>query len=677
MEPRAKNEYDSATYIYWKTQISAALSWRDKFDKRGEKIIERYRDEDKLDIDRRYNILYANTETLQPVVYSSKPRADVLATNPKSIANRKGAELIEMGINYYIDNDDFDEKARTAVTDFLLPGMGQIRPKYNAVRIEEEIPVDVLTLTTEDKVIEKDGESYIVQERVVFESISYEYVHWKDFIYPESATWSEVPWVAFRSKFTFDEAVELFGEEKANMLKYEPYYTDRKDKKDEGVKKAVVYEIWDKLFREQLFYAESGNGKVLDINDDPLELEEFFPVPKPLLSITTSGTLLPVPFFKMYEDQALELNAINSRIYAMIDNMRRRGFYDASLDALGNISSMGDNMFWPIKDWTNFAGKGGLSGAMQVEDISTYANILGVLKEARRETLEDIYQIIGISDIRRGQTDPRETLGAQKMKGRYGTIRISTYQRKVAEFMRDLLRITGEIIVNQFEPETVALITNKPLKSKVTQSPEGPIVEEVGVEDLLLDLKSRAPINIKIDIETDSTILEDIEEDRQGMTEAVATLAEFTNIAPNLLSTLGPEATATVLMEIIYKFKLGRDIQQQVEDYIDQLKKNPPPPQPSEAEILAQAEVKKKEIESQTEMAKLQIQQEKNRIDAVVSRATLSLKQQDLMLRAEELDIRAVVEKQKIDLGAIDRIIQVEALKIENKNMNDNAVVGV
>ena len=38
---------------------------------------------------------------------------------------------------------------------------------------------------------------------------------------------------------------------------------------------------------------------------------------------------------------------------------------------------------------------------------------------------------MGIADILRGQSDPRETLGAQRIKGRFGTLRISKYQRDV------------------------------------------------------------------------------------------------------------------------------------------------------------------------------------------------------------------------------------------------------
>lgn len=678
------NEYNSITYQYWKNQIDAALKWRDSFDKKGEKIIARYRDEDRYDSDRRYNILYSNTETLQPVVYSSKPRADVQAQDSKSIANRKGAEVIELAIDYCIDNTDFDGKARTAITDFLLAGMGQMRPKYQAITGKEEIPYNGEATT--DEVVTRDGFQYRIEEKVVFEKVDYEYVHWKDFIFPESATWEEVPWVAFRTKMTYEEAEASFGE-KADTLVYSEYYTDNKKKKESAIKKAEIYEIWDKVNGDQIFFADCYNSAPIEINEDPLGLDGFFPVPKPLFSITTSGTLLPVPFYAMYEDQARELNEINDRMFAMISNMKRRGFYDASITEMANLPSMGDNTFYPVKDWQNFATKGGMAGAMQLEDITGYANILQILQQSRAQLLEDIYQIIGISDIRRGQTDPRETLGAQKMKGRYGTIRISTYQRKVAEFMRDLLRLTGEIIIKQFSPETIAMITNKSLET-IKDSEDSTKIVEVGVSDLIEDLRSKEPINIKVDIETDSTIIEDQEEDRLAMTEAIAALTEFSNIAGGLMGTIGQEATAKILLSIVQKFKLGRGIQQDVTDYIEKIRKEGLPEQKSEAEVIAEAEVKKKEMDTNIQMAKIQADQtvevaklqlarETLMIESQLKAGDLQVKQQANLLKAEELGIYTEIERQKLDLSALDKMITVEQLKIEKQNPNDNAVVGV
>jgi hypothetical protein len=513
-------------------------------------------------------------------------------------------------------------------------------------------------------------------------------VHWKDFGHTIARTWEEVTAVWRKVYMSRPALVERFGEELGYKIPLDTKPDDLKQsyKSDDGVYEALVYEIWDKEEKQQIFFADCYNKAPIEINDDPLGLNEFFPVPKPLLSITTSGTLLPVPFYAMYEDQARELNEINARMFAMISNMKRRGFYDASISEMANLNSMGDNTFYPVKDWQNFSTKGGMVGAMQMEDIASYANILTILQHSRAQLLDDIYQIIGISDIRRGQTDPRETLGAQKMKGRYGTIRISTYQRKVAEFMRDLLQITGEIIIKQFSPETIAMITNKSLETKKDAEDSTKIIE-VGVADLLEDLRSKEPVNIKIDIETDSTIIENQEEDRLAMSEAISALTEFSGIASGLMGTVGQEATAKILMGIVQKFKLGRGIQQDVQDYIDKIRKEGLPEQKSDAQVLAESELEKKKMETELETAKIQanavlegariqLAREDMMINAQLKSGDLQIKQQGNLLKAQELGIYTDIERQKLDLSALDKMITLEGIKAEKANANDNAIVG-
>lgn len=676
MEAKRANALDAATYQYWIKQIDTANKHREKYITKGENIINRYRDEDRIsDYTRRYNILYSNTETLLPVVYSNRPKPEVSARDSKVISARKAGEMIETAIEYYLSCDDFNEPARLAVTDFLLAGQGIIRPKYEPVIEEIEEVIELIDMNEGDDIREDNGVFYRKTERVAYEEIEFEYVHWKDFIYPECICYDDLPWIAFRSYVTQDEAVELVGKEKAALLNYEPMRTDN-GTSEVDVKKAKIYEIWDEQNKQQLFVAENVGLTPLEINDDPLGLEGFFPVPKPMFSITTSGTLLPVPFYIMYQDQAMELDDVNARICAMIDNMKRRGFYDASIDELTNIQSMDDNTFFPIKNWGDFAGKGGLNGCMQVEDITSYANILVILVQQRQQLLDDIYQIIGISDIRRGQTDPRETLGAQQMKGRYGTIRISTYQRKVAEFMRDLLRITGEIIINQFEPETLAVITNIPLETKVERDDKGMVVKaDVGTRDLLQSLRDKQPSDIVIDIQTDSTITEDTEGEKTQLLEVTSALSEFVGIAEPMAGVIGMDATANLLLAIVQKFKLGRNIQQEVQDHIDETKAaieaaKGQPPKPTPEEIAAQAEIEQSRIKYEFAAQELMV-------NSKIKMAELGIKQQVNTLKAAELGITQEIKQQEVDLKALDGMMKFEAIKAEAANPEDNAVVGV
>ena len=658
-----KNEYNVATYLHWKTQVETAETFLKDYHDKGGKIERRYRDDDRVPgEDSRYNILYSNTETLQPVIYSRPPKADVRAEDPSEVSNRYAAGMLETTLNYFVENGNLNQAANSSALDFLLSGTGIIRPKYKSTRAAEEIE-------------NEEGEAESI-ERVIFERIDFEYVHWSDLIYPNAPRWEQLPWLAFRTYMTRAEVTEQFGAQKAAMLQYTPIKTD-KDKdsyskydKKKGILVAEIYEIWDKENRQQVFYAEGKTEAPLEINDDPLELEDFFPVPEPMRSITTNGTIVPVPFYMMYQDQAQELDEVTTRITRLVESMRRRGFYDASIGELANITNLSDNDFYPIQNWTEYSGKGGVNGAIDVEDISSYASTLTVLVEYRAQLLEQIYQVIGISDIRRAQTDPRETLGAQRLKSRYGTIRVSTYQRKVANHLRDVLRIAGEIIINTFGAETLSIVTGLPLQTSIQQDEQGNVVSsEVGTLDLLPLLRDQEPSSVVVDIESDSTIIEDTEEQRQLAREALTALTEFAAVSPQLTGVLGLKATAELLEGIVQQFKLGRDIQQSVEDHIQQILTQGVPEQPSPEEIVAQSELQQAQIRAQTEMQKAQI-------NAQIEIAKLVEQRELNQVKAAQAGVKLDIEQQEANLKVLEQIQKQLAFEAEAANPTDNAIVG-
>ncbi len=68
--------------------------------------------------------------------------------------------------------------------------------------------------------------------------------------------------------------------------------------------------------------------------------------------------------------------------------------------------------------------------------------VIQVLKgcyEARSQVLNDIYQITGLSDIIRGESNPNETATAQRMKGQWGSLRVRDRQRDLQRFCRDAI----------------------------------------------------------------------------------------------------------------------------------------------------------------------------------------------------------------------------------------------
>ncbi len=669
---RSNNELDRETLTFWREQVIVAEHWSDTWRTRGHQIVDRYRDADRS-VDTgssnrhrtRYNILYSNTDTMLPVLYSEIPRPEVRATNLKDLTARHAAEMLEKVLVYSIESNDFNYMMERTVKDFLLPGLGINRVKVDTSFKQEEVTND-------------DGK-LVQEDRVVLQNATSEYVNWDDYIVPEVTSWDDRPWEAFRGRMSYEEVVDMFDTDIATMLEYTVDDEDDKKKNvdtndtSNAFKKATLYEIWDKEKREQIFISKGGTIQMpLEINKDPLELHNFFPTPRPLLSITTNNTILPVPLFILYQDQADELDIITERITSLVDNLRRRGAYDAAMKELNKLSTAKDNEFVPIKDLARFQDKGGLAGVFMTEDVTQFANVLIGLYQQRDQILTIIFQIVGISDIQRAVTDPRETASAQRIKARFGSLRISRLQREVQRFIRDMLRLQSEIIINTFSAKVIHTITGIPLDSEIDE--DGTVIE-FGVKDLLEKLKNQEPASVVVDIETDSTIAKDDLADKENIVQFNSVITEFASSAPLLQQVLGTDATAEMLLSLVRKFSMGRGVEQAITDQIEVVKQKQKQEEDKPSPEQLEAQAKQQELEQKAQQ---------DNVENQIKFGQLQLKERELEIKAAELGLKDNIEQQKVDLEGISKAIDLqkqaldeEKFEVEAANPNVNVVVGV
>lgn len=101
---------------------------------------------------------------------------------------------------------------------------------------------------------------------------------------------------------------------------------------------------------------------------------------------------------------------------------------------------------------------GDISKSVWFWPIDTIVAAVNELLSARERVKMDSYEVTGISDIIRGATDPNETATAQQLKAQTGAVRVRDRQTDFANFVRNGLRIDSEIIVNHFQPDTIAQI---------------------------------------------------------------------------------------------------------------------------------------------------------------------------------------------------------------------------
>jgi len=257
--------------------------------------------------------------------------------------------------------------------------------------------------------------------------------------------------------------VERFGKGLGEKVPLDTRPDEQKGKysSDEGNEnyRAVVYEIWCKETKKAYWLSKSL-GKILDEKDDPLGLEEFFPCPRPLFATTTNDTLIPLPDYTLYQDQANELDILSDRIDGLIKALQVKGVYDGSQTELGRLFTEGENnTLLPVKNWMAFAEKQGLKGAIDLVDLTPIASALKEAYLAMEQVKQQIYDITGISDIVRGQTAANETATAQQIKGQYASLRLKTMQEQVAQFATQLLQLKAQVICKKFAPETILKIS--------------------------------------------------------------------------------------------------------------------------------------------------------------------------------------------------------------------------
>jgi hypothetical protein len=466
---------DAALFEFWIGQDRIAAKEEDKWAARGRRVVKRYRDErpDNRGV-HRFNILWSNVQTLGPTLYARTPKADVQRRFlDQDDTGRLASLLLERCISYSLEKR-FDRVMKAAVQDRLLPGRGVARvlyvPHYGDVLPdtfdeEDAAPVD----------IDSAGDEKAPLREVVYEEAVVVYTYWEDYREGPARTWEEVPWVRYRAFMTRDALVKRFGKKgKTVNLDYTPKGAEQGGKESvpaDIFKKAEVWEIWDKEKMETVWLAPGTPERILDRVDDPLRLPDFYPNPDPLLATTTTDKRIPVPDYAEYQDQADELDTLTARIDILTRALKVAGVYPGALkqelEVLINGNS--ENKLIPIADWGAWSEKGGLENFIQFMPIKQIAETIIQLYAAREKTKDLLYEITGIGDIMRGQSDPNETAAAQQLKAGFSTRRIGPQQRDVAQFATELIRLTAGVIAEHFQPKTISMITGYPQLAPVPE----------------------------------------------------------------------------------------------------------------------------------------------------------------------------------------------------------------
>ena len=269
----------------WSAEIDAAEKELEKFYERGRQVTRRFLDErDTMNSTSKwFNIFYANTNILESALYAQLPKPSVSRKykDYNDDAARVAALIIERCITQDLDDpcDNFDAVMRHCVQDRLVPGLAQAWLRLETDTEEISLPPtpgnDVDT-PDELEIVGQADET--VPLKITDQRIIVEYIFWQDFVWSPCRVWEERRWVARKAYMTREELVERFGELKGRScpLNYNPtnvgQVTQGSTPKEDVLKKAIIYEIWDRVNRRIYWYSK-GASEILDEKEDFLHLK--------------------------------------------------------------------------------------------------------------------------------------------------------------------------------------------------------------------------------------------------------------------------------------------------------------------------------------------------------------------------------------------------------------------
>lgn len=665
------------TYEDWYNCIAQYERTFKEWEGRADKIVKRYRDESRSrnNPQAKFNILWSNVQTITPAVFARLPRPDVSRRfRDNDPIGRVASTMLERALEYEIEHyGDYASAMKQAVQDRLLGGRGTAWVRYEPHIVgemggeAEDMPKDGLQVTEDTDEAETEGGIYREnQERIEYECAPVDYVYWRDFGLTVARTWEEVTAVWRKVYMERPALVERFGEELGGRIPLDTKPDTSKsfnEKMGEGSREALIYEIWDKT-TGQVIWLSKSMGKILDTRDDPLQLENFWPCPKPMFSTLTTDSLIPVPDYVLYQDQARQLDTLADRIDGFIQALKVRGVYDAAEPSLQRLFTEGENnTLLPVKNYGAFSEKGGMAGAINLVDIAPIAQGLQMAYQAMEQVKGQIYEIMGIADIQRGQTDPNETLGAQIIKSNNASGRLKTMQHEVVNFATALLQIKAQIICQHFTEDTIVKISGA-----MQLSPQ----DQALIPQALALLKDEPAKNFRIEVTSDSMIYQDEQQEKQDRVEFLTAVSSFMQTALPV-ATQSPELTP-LLMEMlkfgVTAFKAGKGMEGLIDETADKFRNQakaaegqpkPPTPEMQKLQMQAQMEQTKLQAQSQAKQAEMQMQMQ---LEQQKMQMQMELEKAKQEYQAQENQLKFQLEEQR---NMMDREME---MKVAQMKMN-------
>lgn len=646
-----------------------------------------------------YDLFWSSTEVLKPAIYARVPKPVVAPMfNDRRRLYVTTADVLERSVISAYEHGGIDEALICARDDLIF---------YNRA---------VLWVTYESE----GGQRICI-----------EHLDRKDFIHPPARKWCEVPWVdrvAWLSEYEWRDRFPG----KSDLWSSATKTVADGDNSVLTEGRARVHEVWHR-HDNRVYWVADGVSDILDQDKPHYDLEGFFPCPRPAYGTLRPRTLEPRPDFIRYAGHFKKINSLTRRIYALLDMVRMKGLVAAGGD-------IGDAIEQLVRDDSNasvlipvpgalISGTGAANFVQWLPVAEIAAAITGLI-EARRELMSDYDRLSGISDIMRGETEAQETLGAQRLKGQYGSVRVKSKCDEIVRLSRDVTRIAAELMAENFTQKTLLdmsqmeVPTKADLKKQVSEvekaaekelkalaekakqapPPQDPqqaqqmqaefqqaqqailakyapqlqrLEDEVPIEDVMKLLRDHKARNFAFEIETDSTILTDEAEAKASATEFYQA---FTGGMQGLIGAAGMGEEAIRVASEVLKYTLSpyrppRSVLAAIDDFLDAA--------PQIAERAAAQNAQGGEDQqamaqlAQAELQKAQAQTMKAQADAELKAAELQGRMQEAQTKAQQDQQRFALEVQKSRGTVEETAARIEKIYAEIQKLGIDAEVSV
>lgn len=637
----------------WLTEIRILHKSKtyEEFKKTGDQLDEIYRNKgittEQENIGRKvFNFFWANVQTLKPTLYSRlpKPVAErrIKRNNPVTTL---ASEIAESTTNFSlsIEQNNFNSVAKYCVQDRLLCGLGAACVDFEA---------------------DKDEQGNVIPGS---EKARTRYIPWRDFFWTPAGHWSEVRAAGDATYHSRESLIKNFGEVgkkvelhyQSDDVKTQRMGQERKDM----FRKARVWRIWDKDTKQVVFVSEGYKQGPLKVISDPWRLDGFFPYPEPLVATITTDDLTPTSDYDILKKILDELESVGGRLIRLRECCKWVGAHDGThSDEIKQVQNLADGQTWPRKRWVEHVQAGGFKGLIDWIDITPLVAVIQQLTEYFEWLEAKLWEISGIPDIVRGNSQPNRTATEQQYKGQFATLRLADKQQDVQRFCRDLISMKGQLIFELFSDEAIAAMCGYEDLKPGKYDENGQLIEAGEIENYpaaLALLRNDTMRQFKLDIETDSTIAIDEEAYRTNVMEFISSMAQIAQQTSALVQ-VDPN-----FMNVMYEalsmgarsFRTGRQIEADIESNKkawQEAQNQPPAEEPIDpAVIKAQAD---QMIAQMTEERKRYEGQANLELESTKAQHSTMLKQYEIesknAIKEKELEFKTILQSKELALKA-------------------------